>query len=150
MAVCTFIGHKNVPKEIEQTLRSTLVDLIENKDVNFFLTGNNKNFDAMAKSILAQLKSIYPDIEYSAVPASIMMPEMQFSLYSVIPEPDYEELDEADGDILRYVIAKRNNALVSSADYIVAYIVPQSGGSSEFLDAAAEQNKNIINLARSI
>ena len=31
--VCTFFGHKDTPKEIEPTLRSTLIDLIENKNV---------------------------------------------------------------------------------------------------------------------
>jgi len=33
---CTFFGHRTVPKEIEPTLRSTLLDLIENYDVKLF------------------------------------------------------------------------------------------------------------------
>ena len=37
--VCTFFGHKDTPKEIEPTLRSTLIDLIENKNVNVFYVG---------------------------------------------------------------------------------------------------------------
>ena len=30
----TFFGHKDTPKNIEPTLRTTLIDLIENKNVN--------------------------------------------------------------------------------------------------------------------
>lgn len=45
--VCTFFGHKDTPKEIEPTLRSTLIDLIENKNVNVFYVGNNGNFDTI-------------------------------------------------------------------------------------------------------
>ena len=37
------LGFKDLPKEIEPTLRSTLIDLIENKNVNKFYDGNNGN-----------------------------------------------------------------------------------------------------------
>ena len=49
MLTCTFFGHKDTPKEIEPTLRSTLVDLIENKNVLKFYVGNHGNFDYMVK-----------------------------------------------------------------------------------------------------
>ena len=38
--VCTFFGHKDTPKEIEPTLRSALIELIENKNVTVFYVGN--------------------------------------------------------------------------------------------------------------
>ena len=64
--VCTFFGHKDTPKEIEPTLRSTLIDLIENKNVNVFYVGNNGNFDTMVRRQLEDLSQTYP-ITYSVV-----------------------------------------------------------------------------------
>lgn len=40
----TFFGHKDTPKETEPTLRTTLLDLIENHNAVRFYVGNNGNF----------------------------------------------------------------------------------------------------------
>ena len=64
--VCTFFGHKDTPKEIEPTLRSTLIDLIENKNVTVFYVGNNGNFDTMVRRQLEDLSQLY-SITYSVV-----------------------------------------------------------------------------------
>ena len=63
MLSCTFFGHKDTPKEIEPTLRSTLVDLIENKNVLKFYVGNHGNFDYMIKNCLIELKAFYSSAE---------------------------------------------------------------------------------------
>lgn len=42
MLICTFFGHSDTPKEIEPTLMSTLIDLIENKNVLKFYIGKHK------------------------------------------------------------------------------------------------------------
>ena len=62
----TFFGHKDTPKEIEPILRSTLIDLIENKNVNLFYVGNNGNFDTMVRRQLEDLSQLYP-ITYNVV-----------------------------------------------------------------------------------
>ena len=49
MAVCTFFGHRDTPKKIEPILKSTLIDLIENKKVDLFYIGNQGNFDYMVR-----------------------------------------------------------------------------------------------------
>ena len=51
----TFFGHKDTPKEIEPTLRTTLVDLIENHGATEFYVGNNGNFDTMVRRQLEDL-----------------------------------------------------------------------------------------------
>ncbi len=56
---CTFFGHRTVPKEIEPTLRSTLLDLIENYDVKLFYVGNHGGFDAMVRRVLKELSEKY-------------------------------------------------------------------------------------------
>lgn len=59
MLTCTFFGHHDTPKEIEPTLMSTLVDLIENKNVLKFYIGNHGSFDYMVRHCLAELKENY-------------------------------------------------------------------------------------------
>ncbi len=68
--ICTFIGHRDAPKEIKPTLKKVLVDLIENKNVNMFYVGNNGSFDFMVKDVLKELHQIYP-IKYYIVLAYI-------------------------------------------------------------------------------
>ena len=46
---CTFFGHRYVPQKIEPTLRSTLIDLIENHGADLFYVGNHGDFDAMVR-----------------------------------------------------------------------------------------------------
>ena len=58
--VCTFFGHKDAPKEIEPTLRSTLIDLIESNNVTVFYVCNNGNFDTMVRHHLEDLSKTYP------------------------------------------------------------------------------------------
>lgn len=67
MAACTFFGHKDTQKEIEPILRSTLIYLIKNKNVDLFYVGNQGNFDYMVKKNLKLLKTHYPYINYTVV-----------------------------------------------------------------------------------
>ena len=64
---CTFFGHRSVPKEIEPILVSTLIDLIENKNVGFFYVGNHGNFDFLVRKNLKLLKIDFPHIDYAVV-----------------------------------------------------------------------------------
>lgn len=66
MSAVTFFGHKDTPKEIEPSLRTTLINLIENKNTNVFYVGNNGNFDQIVRRQLEVLSHIYP-ITYSIV-----------------------------------------------------------------------------------
>ena len=71
---CTFFGHRFVPQKIEPTLRSTLIDLIENHGADLFYVGNHGEFDAMVRRVLCELSAKYP-IKYHVVLA--YMPEKQ-------------------------------------------------------------------------
>ena len=67
MNICTFFGHKDTPNEIEPTLRSTLIDLIENKNVTLFYVGLEGNFDGMVIENLRKLSQTYTYIKYYIV-----------------------------------------------------------------------------------
>ena len=52
---CTFFGHRMAPHSIEAKLKATLIDLIENYDVNLFYVGNHGDFDEMVHKTLREL-----------------------------------------------------------------------------------------------
>lgn len=66
MVTCTFFGHKDTPNEIKPTLKSVIVELIENKNVFNFYVGNHGSFDYMVECCLTELKEIY-SIDYAVV-----------------------------------------------------------------------------------
>ena len=75
---CTFFGHRDTPKEIEPTLRLTLIDLIENYNVNLFYVGNQGNFDSMVYRALKELAEQY-DIKYYIILAYLPTKQTLFS-----------------------------------------------------------------------
>ena len=79
--VCTFFGHKDTPKNIEPTLRATLVDLIENHGTNMFYVGNNGSFDAMVRRQLEDLSNTYP-ITYNVVLAYLPAKKSEYDDYT--------------------------------------------------------------------
>lgn len=144
MLTCTFFGHKDTPKEIEPTLRSTLADLIENKNVNMFYVGNNGNFDYIVRSNLKSLKLDYPDINYAVVLA--YLPYQKNELYC----EDYSDTIYPDGlenALPKYSITKRNRWMIDKSDYVVTYITHSWGGAAQFKELAERKKKIVINIA---
>lgn len=132
---CTFFGHRRVPKEIEPTLRSTLIDLIENHDVNLFYVGNNGEFDAMVLRQLRDLSKTYA-ITYSVVLA--YMPEKQRKFNAI----DYTETILPDGIETvpkRFAIDYRNRWMIKQSDYVVTYVTNTIGSGAAKYKYLSEQ-----------
>lgn len=138
--VCTFFGHKNTPKEIEPTLRSTLIDLIKNKNVNVFYVGNNGNFDTMVRRQLEELSQIY-HITYSVVLAYLPTEKNKYANLTNTIYP--EGLETAPK---RFAISWRNKWMIQQADVVVTYVTRNFGGAAQFKTSAEKQAKKIINL----
>ena len=143
MSNCTFFGHRSVPNEIEPTLQSTLIDLIENHDVNLFYVGNHGGFDMMVRRILKKLSGFYP-ITYYVILA--YMPQKQdkseFTDYSdtIMPE-GIENVPK------RFAITYRNKWMLSRADYVVTHVNTHvASGAAQFKKLAEKQGKTVINI----
>ena len=138
--VCTFFGHKDTPKEIEPTLRSTLIDLIENKNVTVFYVGNNGNFDTMVLRQLEDLSQTYP-ITYSVVLAYLPTAKNKYddSSNTIYPE-GLETVPK------RFAISWRNKWMIQQSDIVVTYVTHTFGGAAQFKEMAKRQGKTIINL----
>ena len=139
MPICTFFGHRDCPETIKPKLRDTLVDLIANHGVNLFYVGHQGRFDALVRSVLRELKSEYPQIDYAVVLA--YMPGKQSEYYdhsdTILPEGiEYVQP--------RYAISWRNNWMIRRSDYIVAYITCSWGGAAQHVEKARRQGKKVV------
>ncbi len=136
--VCTFFGHANAPEELTSTLRLTLIDLIENKNVNLFYVGNNGNFDSMVRNQLEKLSTIY-SIKYYVVLA--YPPYKQSKLKNSLLPEGIEELPP------KYAIPFRNEWMIKKSDYVVTYVKRTFGGAYKFKNLSVTQNKIVIKIA---
>ena len=143
MLTCTFFGHKDTPKEIEPTLRSTLVDLIENKNVLKFYVGNHGSFDYMVKCCLIELKEIY-SIEYAVVlayhPAGKYDPEGKNSADFILP-------DGIEAVPRKLAINYHNKWMIEQSNYVVTYVKYTIGGAARFKELAEKKKRIVINIA---
>lgn len=139
MANCTFFGHRDCPSDIREKLQKAVVDLIEKKDVDFFYVGNQGQFDAMACSVLRELKNAYPQIDYTVVLA--YMPQGKEGDFSDTMLP--EEIERVPK---RFAISWRNNWMLSRSDFVIAYVTHTWGGAAQFVEKAQKKGKTVIRL----
>ena len=137
----TFFGHKDTPKEIEPTLRTTLVDLIENKSVTVFYVGNNGNFDTMVRCQLEDLSQTYP-ITYSVVLAYLPTKKSEYDDYTNTILPEGIETKPK-----RFAISYRNKWMIQQSDIVVTYVTHSFGGAAQFKNTAERKGKTIIELS---
>ena len=90
MSTCTFFGHRYGPSSIKPKLREVLIDLIENHAVAIFYVGQKGTFDAIVRSVLKELTSIYPHIRYAVVLERLPPNEMSL-IPVIIPTPCFRK-----------------------------------------------------------
>ena len=139
--VCTFFGHKDTPKEIEPTLRSTLIELIENKNVSVFYVGNNGNFDTMVRCQLEDLSQTYP-ITYSVVLAYLPIEKNKYdNLTNTIYPEGLETVPK------RFAISWRNKWMIQQSDVVVTCVTHNFGGAAQFKKMAVRQSKYVVEVS---
>ena len=138
--ICTFFGHRDTPKEIEPTLRSTLTDLIENKNVNLFYVGTQGNFDRMVYSQLENLSTRY-SISYYKVLAYFPKEQVKVSdsAHTLLPD-GFEKIYP------RFAVNYRNMWMLKKSDYVVTYVTHAWGGAAKCRTLAEKQGKTVIDL----
>lgn len=137
----TFFGHKDSPKEIEPTLRTTLVDLIENHGATEFYVGNNGNFDTMVRRQLEELSHTYP-ITYNVVLAYLPTEKNKYdNLTNTVYPEGIETIPK------RFAISYRNKWMIEQSDVVVTYVTHTYGGAARFKAMAERQGKMVIELS---
>ncbi len=138
---CTFFGHRNTPATVRPILRQVIIDLIEQRGVTHFYVGNQGNFDAMARSLLAELAQIYP-IRYDAVLAYLPKendPSLDES-HTLLPD-GFESVPP------RFAIDHRNRWMIDHSDIVVTY-VRFPGGAAKFKDLAERKGKTVVGVLK--
>lgn len=139
--VCTFFGHRNVHKEIEPILKSTLIDLIENHDVTTFYVGNQGGFDYLVKTVLKELSNNYT-IGYFVVLAYLPREQDLLSSNELTLYPEGLETVPR-----RFAISYRNKWMIKHSDYVVTYVTNHiASGAAQFKEIAEKHGKHVINL----
>ncbi|MBR6564257.1 MAG: hypothetical protein IKK71_02305 [Clostridia bacterium] len=139
MPSCTFIGHKDTPKEIEPILESTLSALITNENVTEFFVGTQGNFDFLAQKVLRNLKQEFPNINYTIVLAYLSENHNHDYRFTLFP-------DELENTPRRFAIDRRNKWMVKTCDYLVCFVRHNFSNAHKYKDYAENKNKKIINL----
>lgn len=140
---CTFFGHRYVPQKIEPTLRSTLIDLIENHGVDLFYVGNHGEFDAMVRRALRELSAKYL-IRYHVVLAYIPEKRDEYRLTDYSDTILPEGIETAPK---RFAITYRNRWMIEQSDCVVTYVVHDAAsGAAQFKKLAERKGKMIFNL----
>lgn len=134
---CTFFGHRDCPKDIEQSLRCAIIDLIEKKEVNKFYVGNQGNFDSMVYRTLKNLSKKYT-LEYDVVLAYLPHRHNHYDK-TIFPE-GIENVPP------RFAINHRNKWMIDHSDFVITYVRYSLGGAAKFKELAIKQNKIVINL----
>lgn len=138
----TFFGHRYVQKEIEPMLRSTLIDLIENRGAELFYVGNQGGFDAMVTRVLRELSDRYPIRAYTVL-AYLPVGESVSSedlLPTILP-------DGIETVPRRFAISFRNRWMIAQSDYAVTHVTTHiASGAAQFKALAEKQGKMVINL----
>ena len=65
--VCTFFGHRDAVENLFPLIKTAVVDLIKNQNVDMFYVGNNGGFDRMVLKVLEEVYEDYPNIDYAVV-----------------------------------------------------------------------------------
>ena len=138
--VCTFFGHRDCPQSVRPKLRAALIEQIETQHVTTFLVGNEGGFDAMAQSVLHELRQVYPAISCTVVLAYLPRRPQNADLATLFPE-GIETVPK------RFAISWRNRWMLRHADCVIAYVAHSWGGAARFCELARKQGKPLWNLA---
>ena len=98
----------------------------------------------MVRSVLKELVSLYPYINYAVVLERMPPKRDEFDIcdYSDTMLPEGIETVHP-----RFAISWRNKWMIKQSDYVVTYVTHSWGGAAQFAELAEKQKKTVINLA---
>lgn len=101
------------------------------------------SFDSMVRSVLKELVSLYPHINYDVVLEHMPPKRDEFDTrdYSDTMLPEGIETVHP-----RFAISWCNKRMIKQSDYVVTYITHSWGGAAQFAELAEKQKKTVINV----
>ena len=164
--VACFIGHRTitVTDELCERIRTTVLDLIDNQDVDTFLFGSRSQFDELCLKIVTEIKEIRPHIrriyvraEYPYISADYEKYLLTFYDETYMPEniihagkAIYIERNRHmidSSDICIFFFKNQNNKLTESGSENRYSLHPSVIGTKTAYENAIKQNKKMLNLS---
>ena len=138
MKTCIFFGHRNAPQDLKIAIKEKISELIGKHGVVMFYVGNHGQFDSMVRSILKELKAVYPQIDYSVVLAYLPNKD-EIIENSILPEGI--ELCHP-----KFAIDYRNRWMVEKSDCVITYVIRSWGGAAKYKKFAQNRGKTVYEL----
>ena len=107
-----------------------------------FYVGQQGSFDSMVRSVLKELVSLYPHINYAVVLERIPPKRDEFDIRDYFDTMLPEGIETVHP---RFAISWRNKWMIKQSDYVVTYITHSWGGAAQFAELAERQRKTMIN-----
>jgi len=140
MGSCTFIGHKDTPREVEPILKSVLKKLISKNNVNIFYVGTHGSFDYITLKVLKRLKNEFPHIDFFEVLAYPPFKKDEYKDYTHTIYPDIEKSPA------KYAIIERNKWMIEKSDFLICYVQHNFSNAHKFKEFAEKKGKTVLNL----
>lgn len=128
-------------------LREIIIDHIENKEVDTFITGMALGIDTWAAKIVLKLKETYPHIKlFAAVPCIKQYKKWQQESkdeWQIIIDKCDEVYYVSNEEYTHWCMQKRNEWMVDNSQYVIAVWDGTSGGTANCVNYAKKINKTI-------
>lgn len=137
-------------REMLYKLRDIIIDHIENKNVDTFITGMALGIDMWAARIVLKLKEKYPHIKLTAaIPCS-----KQYSKWKLQSQQEWVAIVRrcdtvhyvSDEPYTAWCMQKRNEWMVDNSNYVIAVWDGTKGGTGNCVNYAVKQGKEITKL----
>lgn len=143
MYSCTFLWDGDCPDGMETILRKVIVDLIKNKDIDYFLVGDEGEWNHLVHKILWELQPYYFNFRYHIIIGCMV--DENLETYNRIIEDSRAVLpEELDGFPRSDAIERRNRYMLKDADFVVTNITEPS----KFIKTKEWQGKTIVNVMK--
>ena len=142
MKKVTFCGHRSLAGVDVGRLKKLLGEQIEYAikcGTEEFLLGGYGDFDILCANTVKEYKCTYPHIK-SVLVIAYMDKECNNDLYDCSEYPPIENVPK------RFAISKRNEYMVNSSDYVIAFVKNNFGGAYDTLKYAKRKKKDVVNI----
>lgn len=149
--ICCFAGHSEIYGErdiISENLYKIAKNLIINKNVSEFWTGNYGAFDGISAHVVRELKKEFPDIQINLVIPYLTkdINEYKEQYYKNYDNIIMAEIPEKTPNSCQ--ILKCNQYMVNCSKFLICYVKHSWGGAAKTLEFAQKQKHiKIYNLA---
>lgn len=137
--ICTFIGHRDTPNSLMESIRKAIIELINNGIKDFYV-GNNGSFDFLVQTALAEISKTNSAINCRIVLSCINEVAISGNQeLTVFPE-------ELSSVPKRFAISKRNEYLLKKSSVIICYVNNTFSNSYKYMEKARRKGLTVIRI----